>query len=89
MGAFSNPSGARTAAEWGAVLPQWLGMLALLLQLVFWMATGKVEPFLLTAFGGLIFVGQAGEAVVALRKLPSESPSPAVSDTVVSVENGP
>jgi hypothetical protein len=64
-------------------------MAGLLVQLVFWMATGQVEPFLLSAFGGLIFVGQAGEAVVALRREPAAAPQvAATSDTVVSVENG-
>ncbi len=87
MDALTSPTRARTAAEWGAVLPQWVGMAGLLLQLAFWMATGKVEPFLLSAFGGLIFVGQAGEAVVALRRGPPPIPSCMTSDTVV-VENG-
>jgi hypothetical protein len=68
----------RTAQEWGAVVPQWIGIAGLIFCAVFWAATSRIEPLLLSAFGGLIFVGQAGEAVVQLRREPP---------TVAPVEN--
>lgn len=71
---------ARSAQEWGAVLPQWLGMAGLVFCAIFWAATGRIEPLLLSAFGGLIFVGQAGEAVVLLRRAP---PTPPAADPIV------
>lgn len=65
---------ARSAQEWGAVLPQWLGMAGLVFCALVWLATGRIEPLLLSAFGGLIFVGQAGEAVVTLKRNPPVAP---------------
>lgn len=78
---------ARNAQEWGAALPQWLGMVGLVFCALFWAVTaiidppGQVEPLFISAFGGLIFVGQAGEAVVTLKRVPptvapESSPTP-------------
>jgi len=52
------------------VLPQFLGMVGLIVCFVFWAVTGRLEPLLLSAFGGLIFVGQAGEAAAGMRQRP-------------------
>lgn len=67
----------RTAQEWAAVAPQFVGIFGLLLQLVLWGVTATIngghgifEPAMLTAFGGLIVVGQGAEAVVASRRPP-------------------
>lgn len=63
----------KSAGEWGAVLPQWVGMFMLLLQLVvflvFKIATGEdvSSAAFLTASGGLIVVGQGKEALNALK----------------------
>lgn len=59
---------ARSAQEWGAVLPQWLGMAGLVFCAVFWAATQRVEPLLVSAFVGLIAVGTAGEAATSIRR---------------------
>lgn len=63
------------------MLPQYLGMFGLLVMLAFWIGTaliegqGQTEPALLTAFGGLIAVGQGAEVLAALRS-PRESRPP-------------
>lgn len=80
------PNRARSAQEWGAVLPQWLGMIGLVFCALVWLATSRIEPLLLSAFGGLIFVGQAGEAMVGLRKSPPAPPP--VPDKSTPAENG-
>lgn len=77
---------ARSAQEWGAVLPQWLGMAGLVFCALVWLTTSRIEPLLLTAFGGLIFVGQAGEAVVTLKRSPPDQRPPVESSPVP--ENG-
>lgn len=80
---------ARNAQEWGAVLPQWLGMAGLVFCALFWAITalvnppGQIQPLLISAFGGLIFVGQAGEAVVTLKRSPPDQPPQVESSPVV------
>lgn len=79
----------RSAAEWGAVLPVWLSGAALIFCLVFWAVTGRIEPALLTTFGGTFAAGQGLQALAALRsakttaavepppvELPAEEPTP-------------
>lgn len=75
------------------MIPQWLGMFGLTIQLVvalvYKIVTGEyaAEPALLTAFGGLIVLGQGKEALNSLRApdrvIPSEdgaeSPGPIAS----------
>lgn len=58
---------ARTAAEWAAVLPVWLGMLGLVFCAIFWAITNRIEPSLLTVFGGLLAAGQGAQALQALK----------------------
>lgn len=72
---------ARTAQEWGAVLPQWLGMAGLVFCTVVWLISGRIEPLLLSAFGGLIAIGQAGTALTITRQGPPTPPP--VPDTTV------
>jgi hypothetical protein len=67
--------------EYGAVLPQWLGMTGLVFCAIVWLITGRIEPLLMSAFGGLIFVGQAGEAYTSLKKGPP-TPPPVPDSTV-------
>lgn len=57
----------RSAAEWGAVLPVWVSGAALVFLLVFWAVTGRVEPALLTTFGGTFAAGQGLQAFAALK----------------------
>jgi hypothetical protein len=84
---MTNPvNRARSAQEWGAVLPQFLGMGGLVFCALVWLASGRIEPLLLSAFGGLIFVGQAGEAVVTLKRSPPDQRPPV--ETMPVPENG-
>lgn len=70
-----------TAQEWGAALPQWLGMVGLIFCAAFWAVTGRIEPLLLSAFGGLIAVGQGAGALTALKAM--TPPPPPVPDSTV------
>lgn len=63
----------RSAAEWAAVLPRWLGMVGLVATLIFWMFTGRFEPAFLTTFGSLLLAGQGLEV---LRELKAPPPAP-------------
>jgi hypothetical protein len=63
----------RSAAEWAAVLPVWLGMAGLVATLLFWMVTGRFEAAFLTTFGGLLLGGQ-GLQVLQELKSPPEPP---------------
>jgi hypothetical protein len=76
----------KTAQQWGAVAPQFLGIVGLIFCAVVWLASNRIEPLLLSAFGGLIFVGQAGEAVVQLKTAPPQPVSTEV--TGAQPENG-
>lgn len=66
----------RTASEWGAVLPAWLGMLGLIASFLFWAATylltgkGAVEPLFVTTFGGLLALGAGAKALDTIRQAP-------------------
>lgn len=72
----------RSAADWGAVMPQWVGMIGLAAQLAFYVVTyfisgqGQANAALLTAFGGLIVGGQGIEALAALRSPPRLTDEP-------------
>ena len=62
----------RTAAEWGAVLPVYVGLAGLVACFVVWVLLDRVEPLLLSAFGGLILAGQGAEVVAAIRSGPPQ-----------------
>lgn len=64
----------RSASEWAAVLPRYLGMLGVVVSAGFWMATGRLEPVLFTGFLGLIGVGHGFEALAALKQAPPVPP---------------
>jgi hypothetical protein len=66
-----------TASEWAAALPRWLGMLGLVACFIVWVATGRVEPLFVTAFGGLLAVGQGADALTTLRDPPAPPIPPA------------
>lgn len=68
---MSQLNRARNAQEWGAVLPQWLGMLGLIFCAVFWALTPEhiISGLLVSAFIGLIGVGQGAEALAAIKRL--------------------
>lgn len=59
----------RTAREWGAVLPQWVGMAGLIGAATFWAVTGRVSGLIVGAFVGLIGVGTGAEAMAAISRV--------------------
>lgn len=66
-----------SASEWAAALPRWLGMLGLVACFLVWVLTGRVEPLFVTAFGGLLAVGQGADALGTLRDPPRPPIPPA------------
>lgn len=60
----------RTVKEWGAVIPQYLGVALLIFIAVFWAVTRDLNPALLSAALTLLVAGQAAEATQALKKPP-------------------
>jgi hypothetical protein len=68
-----TPTGAK---EWGAVLPQYAGLLVLIFSAVFWALTGRLEPALLGAGTTLLVGGQGAEALQALKRPPPPPPLP-------------
>jgi hypothetical protein len=81
-----------SASEWAAALPRWLGMAGLVACFLFWAGTylatghGAVEPLFVTAFGGLLAVGQGADALTELRRdpLPPIPPADPPRDPEVS-----
>ena len=61
----------RSASEWAAALPRWLGIMGLIACFLVWLLTGRVEPLFVTTFGGLLAVGQGADALATLRDPPS------------------
>lgn len=65
---------AKSAGEWAAVLPTYVGLLILLLSFLLFAGTyiangqGAVSPAILAAAGALITAGQAADVAVTLRK---------------------
>lgn len=51
-------------------MPRWLGMTGLIACFAVWVITGRVEPLFVTAFGGLLAVGQGADALGTLREPP-------------------
>jgi hypothetical protein len=66
-----------TAREWGAVVPQWVGIVGMVFLITFWAATGMLSAVLVSACLALIGVGQGAEAIALLKKQdisPQEQP---------------
>lgn len=57
----------KSLSEWLALLPTVIGALGLVGLAVFWMATSRVEPLLVTTFGGLLAAGQGAQALATLK----------------------
>lgn len=57
----------RSVQEWLALAPTVIGALGLVGLAIFWMATNRVEPLLITTFGTLLGGGQVAQAYVALK----------------------
>lgn len=66
--------------EWISTIARVLGLVGLVAFSAKWMATGKIEPTLVAAAGGLYGLGKAGEALAALRRTPVPAPPP-IPDT--------
>jgi len=62
----------RSAQEWLALAPTVIGAVGLVTLGIFWMATGRVDQFLITTFGGLLGIGQGAQALAALKAPPRE-----------------
>jgi hypothetical protein len=60
----------RSVAEWGAVVPVWVGLAGVTASFVVWVLTGNVSPVLLGTFGTMIAAGQGAEVIVALKHGP-------------------
>lgn len=69
-----------TIDEWVSTIARVVGLVGLIAFSVKWMATGRIEPTLVAAAGGLYGLGKAGEALAALRRTPSPVPPP-IPDT--------
>jgi hypothetical protein len=73
-------------AEWGGVVPVWVGLTGVIASFVVWVLTGNVSPVLLGTFGTMIAAGQGAEVIVALkqgpgaRKTPKRKPKPSVEE---------
>lgn len=72
-----SPMTPKTASDWASALPRWLGMLGLIACFAVWILTGRVEPLFVTAFGGLLAVGQGADALAELREPPTPPVPPA------------
>jgi hypothetical protein len=60
----------RTFAEWGAVLPVWVGLAGVVASFVVYVLVGKASPALLGTFGTMIAAGQGAEIITALKAGP-------------------
>ena len=69
----------RSASEWAAALPRWLGMLGLAACFLVWVLTPDhiVEPLFVTVFGGLLAVGQGADTMAVLKNPPAPPVPPA------------
>lgn len=62
----------RSAAEWLALAPTALAVLALIGLTIFWMITGQVNALLVGTFGSLLGAGYGAQALAALKAPPPE-----------------
>lgn len=76
----------RSASEWAAVLPRYLGMAGVIFCAIVWLLADRLEPALLASFGGLIAVGQGAEALAALKSAPPAPPP--VPDSSTATQEG-
>jgi hypothetical protein len=53
--------------DWQEWFPKLLGGITIVVCLIFWMVTERVEPLFVTTGGGLIALGHLGKARNALR----------------------
>lgn len=61
--------------DWQEWFPKLLGAFLLLVCLIFWMVTDRIEPLFVTTGGGLIAIGQGAKALGELRR-PADQPEP-------------
>lgn len=80
---MSDLTRARLADIWAPILTRYLGMVGVVFCATWWAATGRLEPVLLAAFGGLIGIGQGADAIRSMREAPPVPPP--VPDTTVLV----
>jgi hypothetical protein len=71
----------RSVAEWGSVVPVWVGLTGVIASFVVWVLTGNVSPVLLGTFGTMIAAGQGAEVIVALKQGPGAKKTPKRSGT--------
>lgn len=57
----------RSAAEWGVVLPIYVGLAGIVACFVVWTLFNRVEPVMLGAFGTLVGLGQGADVLASLR----------------------
>lgn len=58
------------------MLPVYVGLAGLVACFVVWVIFDRVEPLMLSAFGGLILAGQGAEVLSALRAGPPPTEPP-------------
>lgn len=69
-----NLTRARSADIWAPILARYLGMAGVMFCAVVWTLTGRLEPVLLAAFGGLIGIGQGADAIRSMKDTPAVPP---------------
>lgn len=84
---MSDLTRARLADTWAPILTRYLGMAGVIFCAVVWATTGRLEPVLLAAFGGLIGIGQGADAIRSMKDAPPVPPP--VPDTSVGPPTPP
>lgn len=82
---MSDLTRARLADTWAPILTRYLGMVGIVFCAVVWALTGRLEPVLLAAFGGLIGIGQGADAIRSMKD-PPPVPPPLPDTSVGCVE---
>lgn len=83
---------AKSAGEWAAVAPTYVGLLILLLSFLLFAGTaifqghGVASPAILAAAGALITAGQAADVTVTLRKAAAAAKLPPADSAPSSEE---
>lgn len=73
--------------DWAAALGRWVGIAGLVFCTAFWAITNRVEPALVTVFGGALAVGQGARVLAELRR-PPEPPEVARASSTSTAEGG-